>query len=469
VSRYEEIFLKERFGAKEAPKQAAPTGGGGGMGMSMGMNLDIGDMIKQVSTTVESGKVMENNPVVYARQMRDSFTKGIAKVGKLNTRLKTLNSRIKNRKRKLSAILRLARKRNRSIRRWLKSKKRKYTWGPLKGKLKDPLGYKVRQNEIKFIRRHGARPQDLPRKNHYKTEIWAAKREAKRNWNNSARTRLKAHWEQGLNIESLRPILGGTVEGMNYMNMAMTGFVLDPGNLKLVFTDVKRWPQLQLSPRAGAGEAKRGIIPYSYRAPKAQDLINLFSKGKIAGTDAAPHWMLGIKPKKATGDEISLDMTDVQTVFEALFKGKPDRRAAALQARNARLVAAGVIAGQQKIEKIEAPMAIATQTEREYAKAQVAAAAAAAAARPPPPPPPPPAPAYEEPYPQQYPEQYPEYPQQPQYPQYPQYPQPQYPQQYPQQGHYQQGYQQYPQQSYYQQQGSYPQQGQQGYYPPYQY
>lgn len=461
VSRYEQIFMAERLGAAGGGAPAGGGGGGGAMGMSM--QIDPAAIISSVATTVEKGKAIENEPAVFFREMTTQFEKHAAKTRKLNARLKRLNTLIKSRRRKLAKITKDARNRNKYIRKWLRSRKRKFQSGPLKGKWKDPLGVQVKKNERKFIGKHGAKPGDLPRKNHYNNEILVWKKEAVRNWTHRARNKLKSFWQRALNIESLRPLMGGTPEGMALMIHANTGYALDPNQLRLVFPRNDKYPYLKkyIDPIIGAKTAWKGRIPKSYRTPIAQDIIGLFTKGWLSGYDPMPNWLLGKKPPEGGAADVTLDLTDIEQVFSKMYKGRPDKLRKVLERRAKILEREGISAGQRKIEKIEVVKTADVKQAEAYAKAQAAQDAAARAAGAPAP-----APA----------------PAQPQYPMYDPYQdpyaaQPGYQDAYAappgyqdpyaaQQSYYQQPY---TQQSYYQQPGSYPQQPQQGYYPSQQY
>lgn len=461
VSRYSfgEALRANSFGQQQA--QGGGQGGGaampsgGGMGMGASISVDPAAIITAVTGTVAEAKAMENNPAVFFREMTEKFASHVAKVNKLNKKLRDYERELKEIRGREAQYVANARARQKVLKRWLENPRRKFQSGPWKGKWKDPIGVQIRKDEQKFISKHGATRGDLPKKNHWKLRKkhlrdWAAK-----NWTHKNRTDLRSFWQRAMNIESLRPLLGGTPEGMALMIHANTEFALDRNNLRLIFPDRNEYPYLKsrLKPAiTGARDAKKGFIPRNYVASKQQDIIGLFSKGWLSGTIGVPNWLLNKKPTNNP-----LDLTPMSDVFALMYKGKPEQLKQALRDRAAILERAGVIEGQKAIEKIEAPQTSAVKMEQAHAKAMAAQAAMA------PPPMEPEVPAYDpyaydpysqDPYSQdpyaQQPSGYPQYPQDPyaQYPGYQQgygYPQQQQPSYYPPQQYPQGGYPQYPQ------------------------
>ena len=460
VSRFEQIFLADRLGqdaapaaAPAAPSGGAPSGGGGGgggggMGMGASISIDPAAIIKEITGAVESGKAVENNPTAYFRELNNKLRKRMGDVKNLNDALANKNRFIKNKKKAINRLKAAASQQKRNLRNWLRDPNRKFKGGPLKGKYKDPLGAQIRRNEIRYIDRNKVKSIDRPRLDFNKAEIHRVKREAQRNWSHRKRTDLLKHWQDALNIETMKPMLSGKPEGFALMQMASTGFALTPTNLKIVFPDNRKYPHITgLTSIVEAEEAHRGIVPSVFRNPAATSLINLFSNGYVAGTDAAPNWLLGIKPRATRGGGITLDATDVETVFRAMYPD-PVKAQSAIEARAQRLRDAGVIAGERDAGSIETVSDVVSNI-RSPGTATAAPMPSVPYA----------GPAYEELPPAE--PQYDPYAPQDGYaqPQYDPYSQGYYP---PQQGYYppQGGY--YPQQGYYQQ----PQNPQSGYYPP---
>ena len=380
VSRFDQIFMSDRFGADAAPAPAPAAGpppadpaaaqvasagisagaglasaalGGGAGGMGASISIDPAAIIQQVTGAAEAGQTVENNPTVYFRKLNDKLRKRMGQVKRLNDSLSAKNRYIGKRKQKIAGIKAKGRQRRRNLRNWINNPKRKFTWGPLKGKYKDPLAIQIARNERAFIKKHGVKSIDKIRLDFWKEDIRRVTQEARRNWTSPKRNDLLKHWQDAMNIETMKPILSGKPEGFALMQMASTGFALTPTNLKVVFPDKRKYPHITgIEAIVEAKEAHKGVVPATFRNPAATSVINLFSQGYIAGTDAAPNWLLGIPPKANSAGGLSLDVTPVKKVFLAMYTD-PTERAEALASRTQRLIDAGVIAGERDAGRIE--------------------------------------------------------------------------------------------------------------------